>query len=58
MLFKQSLAVLGLNCCTGVSLVAASRDSSLVAEHRLLIAVVSHYGAQALEHTGIHSCGT
>ena len=35
------LAVLGLRCCAGFSLVAASRGYRLVAVHRLLIAVAS-----------------
>ena len=35
------LAVLALHCCTGFSLVVASRSCSLVAMHRLLAAVAS-----------------
>ena len=35
------LAVLGLHCHTGLSLVAASWDYSLVALHKLLIEVAS-----------------
>ena len=35
------LAVLGLCCCVGFSLVVASRDYSVVAVHRLLTAVAS-----------------
>ena len=35
------LAVLGLHCCTGFSLVAASRGYSLVAVRGLLIAAAS-----------------
>ena len=35
------LAVLGLHCCTGFSLVVVSRGYSLVAMHRLLIVVAS-----------------
>ena len=35
------LAVLGLRCCTGFSLVAVRRGYSLVAMHRLLIVVAS-----------------
>ena len=35
------LAVLGLGCCVGFSLVAVSRGYSLVVEHGLLIAVAS-----------------
>ena len=33
--------MLGLPCCTGFSLVVASRGYSLVAVHRLLIVVAS-----------------
>ena len=35
------LAVLGLRCCTGFSLLAASRGSSLVVAQGLLIVVAS-----------------
>ena len=35
------LAVLGLHCCVGFSLVAESSTCSLVAGHRLLIVVAS-----------------
>ena len=35
------MAVMDLHCCTGFSLVAANRDSSLVAECELLIEVAS-----------------
>ena len=35
------MAVLGLHCCTGFSLAAASRSYSPVAACRLLIAVAS-----------------
>ena len=41
----------------GLFLVAASEDYSLVAVCGLLIMVASHCGAQALECTGISSCG-
>ena len=34
------LVVLGLQCCTGFSLVVLSGDFSVVASHRLLIMVV------------------
>ena len=60
------LAVLGLHCCTGSSLVAASGDPSLVAVLGLLVAVVSLVehglsgragvssgGPQAREHRGL-----
>ena len=40
------LAVLGLHCCSGFPVVAASRGYSLAAVHGLLIAVVS----LAMEH--------
>ena len=47
--FYLFLAVLGLHCCTGISLVAVSRHHSLVAVHGLLTAVASPVkGAQAL----------
>ena len=42
------MAVLGLHCCVGFSLVAM---------HRLLIVVASHCRAQALGHTRFSSCG-
>ena len=35
------MVVLGLHCCMGISLVGASRDYSLVAVYRLLIAAAS-----------------
>ena len=40
--------MLGLDCCADVSLVAESRDYSLVAVHGLLIVVASQCRAQAL----------
>ena len=40
-ILKKFLAVLGLCCCVGFFLVAASRACSLVAVHRLLTAVAS-----------------
>ena len=43
------LAGLGLCCCTGFSLVAASGHSSLVAVHRLLIAAASFAGKHRLQ---------
>ena len=53
------LVVLGLRCCAGFSLVAASTGYCPVVVHRFLIVVVSHYRAQALgvyiqllRHTG------
>ena len=44
------LAVLGLHCCVGFSLVAGSRGYSLAPMYRLLIAVASRCGAQVLGH--------
>ena len=44
------LAVLGLRCCTGFSLVLESAGYSPVAGHRFLIAGASHCEAQAPEH--------
>ena len=41
MLFIYLLAVLGLCCCTGFSLVAVSEGYSLVVVNRLLVAVAS-----------------
>ena len=35
------MALLGLRCCAGFSLVAAGGDCSLVVEHGLLVAVAS-----------------
>ena len=59
-LFKNNfilvLAVLGLCCCVGFSLVAASRVYSLGAVHELLTAVASCCRAQALGHMGFSSC--
>ena len=40
-IFYLFLAVLGLHCCAGFSLVAASRGYSLVTAHKLLIVVAS-----------------
>ena len=42
------LAELGLCCCTGLSLVATSRGYSLVAVHKLLVAVASLVGEHQL----------
>ena len=44
------LAVLGLHCCSGCSLVAESRDYSPVAAHGFLTVVPSRCGSGALEH--------
>ena len=46
--FLKFLAVLGLRCCTGFSLVAASGGYSLVAACRLLMAVASLVAEQGL----------
>lgn len=43
------LTVLGLRCCSGFSLVAASRGYSLVAVHRLLIEVASPVAENRLQ---------
>ena len=47
------LAMLGLHCCIGFSLVEVSRGFSSVAVWRLLL-----LGAQALGRRGFSSCGT
>ena len=53
------LAVLGLHCCTGFSLVALNWGYSLVAVCRLLIAVTSFVAElQALGLVGFHSSST
>ena len=44
------LAVLGLRCCVGFSLVLESAGYSPVAGHRFLIAGASHCGARAPGH--------
>ena len=50
------LAVLGLLCCSGFSLVAESRGYCLVAVHDLLIVVALFCcRAQAPGYTGFHS---
>ena len=51
------LAVLGLRCCTGFSLLAASGGYSLVAMRSLLIAVASLV-AEVLGCLGFSSCGS
>lgn len=57
--FDLVLALLGLPCCTGFSLVAASRACSLVAVCGLPIAVASLVvEAQTLGHSGFSSCRT
>ena len=47
-LFIYFLAVLGLHCCIGFSLVAASRGYSLTVLHRLLTAVTSRVAEHGL----------
>ena len=53
------MAVLGIRCCTGFSLAAASAGRSLVVIHRPLIAVASLCcGAWALGQTSVDvACG-
>ena len=50
------LAVVGLHCFVGFSLVVANRGFSLPAGLRLLIAVASHCRAWALGCAGFSSC--
>ena len=52
------LAVLGLNCCVGFSLVAASRDCSLAVVCGLLVAVASLVVEHKLQNPslGFTSC--
>ena len=50
------LAVLGLRCCLGFSLVAASGGFSAVVTHGLLLAAASRRGAQAPGHACFSSC--
>ena len=45
------LAVLGLGCCVGFSLVAVSRGYSPIVEHGLLIVVASLVAEHRLEGT-------
>ena len=52
------LAVLGLQCRTGFSLVVASRGYSLVAVRGLLIAIASRCRAQGLECVSFSSSDT
>ena len=51
-LFVLLLAVLGLHCYVQTFCSCSKWDLSLVAVHRLLVAVVSHCGAQALRCVG------
>ena len=53
--FYLFLAVLGLHCCAGSSLVA-SGGSSPVLGHGLLVLVASRHGAWAPEHR-LRNCG-
>ena len=50
------LAVLGLRCCMGLSLVAVSGGYSLAV--KLLSVVTSYCAAQAVGHAGFNSCDT
>ena len=50
--FNLLMAMLGLHCCLGFSIVAASRGYSLVAAHGLLIAtasLVAEHGLQGVQ---------
>lgn len=59
------MAVLGLGCCVGFSLVADSRDHSLAAIHKFLIVVVplvvehglSMWASVGVDH-GLSNCGS
>ena len=51
------LAVLGLLCCVGFSLVVKSGDHCLVAVGGLLIAVASLVAELRLQARGLNSCG-
>ena len=52
------MAVLRLHCCAGFSLVAASREYSVVSVHRLLIAVASLGEHGPLGHVDFSNCAT
>ena len=52
------MAVLRLHCCAGFSLVAASREYSVVSVHRLLTAVASLGEHGPLGHVDFSSCAT
>ena len=51
------MAVLGLHCCTGFSVVAASGSCSQVAGLKLLLAAPS-VAEHGLQSDGLSSCGT
>ena len=51
------LAVLGLRCCTGFSLLVASKSSCLVEPRELLIAVAPLVVSTGSRHSGFSSCG-
>ena len=57
-LFIYLLAVLGLHCCLGFSLVGVSRGYSLVVAHRLLLVVAFRCGARAQGRESFSSGGT
>ena len=52
------MAVPGLCCCDGFSLVMTSGGSSVVAVHRFLIMVASLVAETELEHRGFSSCAS
>ena len=52
------LTLLGLCCCQGFSLVAMSRDFSLVLVHGLLIMVASLAPDRTSGHTSFRRCNT
>ena len=64
LVFNLFLAVLGLHCCVGFSLVVVSRGYSLVEVHWLLITTaplaVEHglQGASVVGAHGLSSCGS
>ena len=57
-LFNNLLVVVGLLCSAGFSLVAASGGHSLLARHRLLIAVASFVVEHGFYGAGLRSCGS
>ena len=56
-IFFFFLAVLGVHCCAGFSLVAVSRGSPQAAAHSLLVVAASFCSSWALEHRP-SGCGT
>ena len=55
--FYLFVALLGLHCCVGFSLVVGSRGYSLVVVHGLLF-IEASCGAWALRHLGFSSCSS